>query len=610
MPVEYKEEDGSSEEEDDYEEGEEASEEDQEDEDSDENDEDSDEDSGDSESGGEEEFEDEADEEKPMNNSDDPYEEYEPTKQSSTRLSERDEESWRERNMIPIIVCICCCLCLIIIAIILALVLPGTLDKKSDEDSFNNDPATTTINRPTDPPNPAPFNPVSFPTPPPAELPPSARPPPTPFPTISPAPSAAPFVEPTSKPSDSPTASPSVSPAPTKSVPNQVGIVADQDTTVYLDGFYVVSLCLCVSGEMLYFLKFSDTSLVILQGDSYGSDVSFLVQHGDDAFNEIPDAVALITFPLTDVPSYDRLVSTKKNAILRLFHETTDPERGSATYTVVRLPGTKMDVEQFHGYIFKVPEDDAKGIVVGPEFTVNPDTTVVDVDVTSLLFDGEEDEHDQLFIMLQDRGPEQPEGGDRFYSREHPEFKPLLLIDFQGGSAADIYVDTTTPPPTPLPSNTSGGNTGGDGETGEGVGSEEGESSESGNSGNGEQGGPDAELAPSPVPQEGDPNAGEGEDVELAPSPVPQEDGPTAGEGEDVELAPSTVPQEADPNADVGEGTALDATPDPREEDPVSGAELETPPAVEEDPEAGAVLETQPPRDGGEIEGNVRRRRG
>lgn len=356
-----------------------------------------------------EEFEDEADEKEPMYDSNDPYQEYEPTKQpSSTRLSTQDEESWRDRNMAPIIACICCCLCLIIVAILLGILLPRHLNK-------DNDPSSFTIDVPTEAPVQAPFTPVTFPTPPPVELTPSAKPPPTPYPTVSPAPTAPPIAEPTPKPTDYPTIAPSMSPAPTKSIPDKLVIVADQDTTVYLDGFYI--------------------------GESYGRDPTFLVQHGLAAKEEVPNAVGLLTFPLDDVPAFDRLGNTKKNAILRLNHEPTEPESGSATYTVVRMPGTPMKVEFLHGYIFKPPEDGEEGAVVGPEFTVNPDTTVVDIDITSLLFDAEDDH--QLYLMIQDRGPEQPEGGDRFYSREHPDLKPQLLIDFQGGNAADVVMDVT-----------------------------------------------------------------------------------------------------------------------------------------------------------------------
>jgi hypothetical protein len=358
-----------------------------------------------------EEFEDETDEKEPMYDPNDPYDEHEPTKgASSTRLSEQENDSWRDRNRGPLIACICCCLCLIIVAVLLGILLPRHLEDDGDSSS----PAT--IDVPTEAPNQAPFNPISFPTPPPAELKPSARTP-TEFPTISPAPSVAPVIEPTPKPTDYPTIAPTVSPAPTKSIPEQLGIIADQDTTVYLDGFFV--------------------------GESYGRDATFLVQRGPDAVQEVPTAVGLLTFPLDDVPAFDRLGSTKKNAVLRLNHEPNDASRGSATYTVVRMPGTPMKVEFLHGYIFVPPEGDEEGVVVGPEFTVNPDTTVVDVDVTSLLFDSEDDH--QLYLMIQDKGPEQPEGGDRFYSREHPDLKPQLLIDFQGGNAADIVVDTTQP---------------------------------------------------------------------------------------------------------------------------------------------------------------------
>jgi hypothetical protein len=357
-------------------------------------------------------FEDDLDEKEPMYDPSEPYEKYEPTKGTrSTRLSEPGEESWRDHNLSPLILCVCCCLCLIIVAILLGVLVPRHL-KKDDESS-----STFTIDVPTEAPNQAPFNPVSFPTPPPAELTPSAGLPPTLLPTISPAPSGSPITEPTPKPSDYPTIAPSISTAPTKSIPEQLSILADQDTTVYMDGFYV--------------------------GESYGQDPTFLVQHGLAAKEEVPTAVALLTFPLDDVPAFDRLGSTKKNAVLRLYHEPTEPARGSATYTVVRMPGTRMKVEFLHGYIFQLPEDGSEGVKIGPEFSVNPDTTLVDIDITSLLFDSEDDH--QLYLMLEDRGPEQPEGGDRFYSREHSEFKPMLLIDLLGGNAAEIVTNTTVP---------------------------------------------------------------------------------------------------------------------------------------------------------------------
>jgi hypothetical protein len=429
-----------------------------------------------------EEFEDEVDEKEQTNDPNEPHEEYEPTKGgSSTRLSDPEGESWKDRNMSPLIFCVCCCFCLIIMVILLGILIPRHLKKDDDSSS------PVTIDVPTEAPNQAPFNPVSFPTPPPAELTPSAGRPPTLFPTISPAPSGSPITEPTPKPTDYPTIAPTISASPTKSIPDQLGILADQDTTVYLDGFYV--------------------------GETYGQDQTFLVQHGLAAKQEVPDAVALLTFPLDEVPAFDRLGSTKKNAVLRLHHEPTEPARGSATYTVVRLPGTRMKVEFLHGYIFQLPEDGGDGVIVGPEFIVNPDTTVVDINVTSLLFDGDDDH--QLFLMLQDRGPEQPEGGDRFYSREHPELKPVLLIDFQGGNAAQITVNTTD-----LPAE-------------EGV---------------------DGEMAPSEPPREGSGNPSgppnEGGAVEIAPTKSPGDDGPDAS---------TSSPGSDSTESDVGDSISTNA---------------------------------------------------
>jgi hypothetical protein len=198
-----------------------------------------------------------------------------------------------------------------------------------------------------------------------------------------------------------------------------MGLIPDQDTTVFQDGFNV--------------------------GEAYGTDETFLVQHGVKGDQAIPTAIALMTFPMADVPAFDRLDGLSKNAILRLFHEVTPVERGEATYTIVRLPETNMAVETFHGLFFFPPkdEDQEPGYAVGPSFLVKPEDTVIDIDITSLLFDDNPNEN-QFFIMLQDRGDEQPEGGDRFYSRESVN-PPQLLIDFTGGDASTAVVSVPTP---------------------------------------------------------------------------------------------------------------------------------------------------------------------
>jgi hypothetical protein len=107
-----------------------------------------------------------------------------------------------------------------------------------------------------------------------------------------------------------------------------------------------------------------------------------------------------------------------------------------------------MAVESLHGYFFKPPVDGddeviPEGVVVGPTFGVNPDDVVINIDVTSLLFDNNPEE-EQLYIMIQDRGPEREQGGDRFYTRESTT-PPQLLIDFTGGDAADIVFENIEP---------------------------------------------------------------------------------------------------------------------------------------------------------------------
>lgn len=330
-----------------------------------------------------------------------PYEENE-----KPPLANKDSE-WEEGRgkLVPIMILICCCCCIIIGIIVGVVVFP--LDNNDDSGGPN---PSSSDSSPSDQGGvQGPTAPVTFPTPPPQPLTPSSKPPPTDFPTLSPSPTLAPNTVPTPQPSDYPTVAPTISMAPSKTIPEILGIIPDQDTTVYLDGFFI--------------------------GEAYGSDDTFLVQHGLAAKEEVPDVISLITFPLIDVPSYDRLTTIKKNAILRLYHQVTTAERGSATYTLVRLPETEMAVESFHGYFFKPPDNETEA-VVGPSFTVNPEDVVVDIDITSLLFDNQQ-EDGQLFLMLQDRGPEQPEGGDRFYSRESVT-PPQLLIDFTGGNAADI----------------------------------------------------------------------------------------------------------------------------------------------------------------------------
>ena len=240
-----------------------------------------------------------------------------------------------------------------------------------------------------------------------------------------------------------PTLSPSVTPTgqPTKSfapIPETLGIISDADTYVILNGEF--------------------------KGDEHGDYDTILVQNGPLAEETIPDSVGLIAFPLDDVPSINRLNNngnTKKNAVLRLTHSVPAKEEGdvagsitsAATYTITRLPETRMSIENFHGYFFRPPtEEENKENGVAPfvkaTFKVKSDDTLINIDITSLLFeysdnqDGEEQQskaQTQLLLMITNEGAEQEMGGDRFYTRE-TSTPPQLLIDFVGGNAVDVTI--------------------------------------------------------------------------------------------------------------------------------------------------------------------------
>lgn len=166
-----------------------------------------------------------------------------------------------------------------------------------------------------------------------------------------------------------------------------------------------------------------------------------LVQNGPAAVNEVPDAYILMTFDLELVPLPFRLTTRENHAILRLTHvprvNTGEPD--PQTYTVSRLPSTPLAVETLHGLLF-VPFDP----IPGPTFTVNPGSQRIEIDITELLFDQPPfvdavDTSDgtrrlqgpdtQLFLLIDAQGPEQEQGGDRFYTRQS-DFSPELYLGF------------------------------------------------------------------------------------------------------------------------------------------------------------------------------------
>jgi len=302
----------------------------------------------------------------------------------------KGNDNWwegREKLIAAILLC-WCCLCLIIIGVVLGVVLGG-------KDKVEGNPEPEILPAPTERPTFAP-----------QPLPPSAF---TPSPTESLNPTLAITRSPTIKPTFRPTIAPTESFAPTKSIPETIGLIADQDTYTQYN----------ISKEF--------------QGEEYGLMDTFLVQRVPLKDEELADSVALISFPLKDVPVFSRLQSFEKSAVLRLTHVVSTDERPPANYTIVRIPETRTKMEYWHGFYFVPPEDDDEGVLVGPEFEVYPSDTVIDIDVSSLFFNYtliENRKPKKVFFMIENRGPEQVEGGDRFYTRESST-PPQLTLNFK-----------------------------------------------------------------------------------------------------------------------------------------------------------------------------------
>jgi hypothetical protein len=319
------------------------------------------------------------------------------------KRKEKEKQKEKEKTVAAIL-CFCFCI-LLIVGITLGVVLGG-----SDESSPSNESPGAQGRTPKNPSQPQggppdPSLPPFFATPP------SSTPPPTRFPTISPAPTIPITKSPTGGPSAYPTTAPTITPAPTKSIPDELFLVPDADTYVYTRGFYVAQ--------------------------AYGKQETWLVQNGPEDVNEIPDAFALLSFDLVDVPAPERILDRARSAILQLTHVPNDLDRGPRTYTIVRLPSTPLAIETLHGEIFVPPPDGE-----GPSFEVDKSDTNLEVDITDLVFgqspsvQQENVNPDQLFLMIVDRGDESSAGGDRFRGRES-DFPPILHIGLPpGGSPA------------------------------------------------------------------------------------------------------------------------------------------------------------------------------
>ena len=307
------------------------------------------------------------------------------------KAKQRDEEENYERRR-GFYICgavLCCLLTLLIIALVLGLVLGKNHKNKASANRANGGGTSSANNGGNNggtSPNGSPVMP-RFPTQAPIPLFPSdrvptippvppTRPPVTPAPVpTTPAPLPAPVVVPTSL----------LQPSPTELI-----IVPYADTYVELDGFTPFN--------------------------SFGQQDTFLVQKGPKDVNEIPTSVGLLGFDISNLPS------SYSQIILQLYHQAASRNRGAATYTVVLLPSTNLDIESLNFGTFNpscLPE------TVGPTFSVSPSSTIVHVDITSLVRNSNET---KLFLMIQDRGAVQT-AGDRFYTRETTN-PPQLIVNF------------------------------------------------------------------------------------------------------------------------------------------------------------------------------------
>ena len=326
-----------------------------------------------------------------------------------------DEERTRlfHNRTAAIICCLCCCLVVMaILGVVIWLVGNESGDKEVE---ISGTP-------PTNKPTPVPttlqnsvttLSPAAFaPTP--------TGPPPTWFPTISPVPTAAPFIEPTAEPTSFPSASPTITPLPTREVPDELQLTPFADTTIFLDGI-------------------ND-----LQLEAFGTEDSLLVQDGLASTTQIPDAYFIFAFDMSDVPTFSRVQDRTKNAILELTHIPSNLTRAAATLHLVRLPSTRLAIETVHGGIF-VPQNG----IEGPSFRIQPSAEVVNIDISTLLFETPIEDN-QLLLMVENRGPEQ-EAGDRFRSRESNSPPKLNLYFVADGQPLPTLPPTTSPFPTITP---------------------------------------------------------------------------------------------------------------------------------------------------------------
>ena len=336
-------------------------------------------------------------------------------------VGDEDKEKNREATKNTLIACFLCCICLILVASAIAL---GVVFSKGS----NAVESSTLAPVPT----PAPSATPQLLTNAPGQRLPTLAPWPTPAPTVSPAPTNVTTEFPSFFPTLAPSMSPTISLEPTKAVPPELTIIPEEDTFINIGGFR--------------------------PGDAQGTEETLLVQNGPPTVNEVPDAYALLLFSLEDLPQPWRITDRQPQAILRLTQVIRPDFQKVApsNLTVVRLPSTPLAVETLTGMMF-APYDG----IPGPSFIVNSTQRHIEVDVTSLIFDQPpfvptrrqlQGKESQFFIMIENQGEDQADGGNRFESRESSNPPELYIGLFKPGAPRPTLSPTPSPTTSPQPS--------------------------------------------------------------------------------------------------------------------------------------------------------------
>jgi len=265
---------------------------------------------------------------------------------------------------------------------------PNNVNNNNDRDASNSNPSNGNNGDSAPPPDDVPF---SYPTSSPVEGPQDSE---TSTPTSSSA-VTSPTLRPTlSGPIPAPVLTPTSLLQPTST---QIIVTPYADTYIYREGFD--------------------------RFEAFGDEDTFLVQNGPSIVrDEIADAIGLIAFDLSEISS----TAEPQSFTLRLYHEPLDVDRGSSTLQIRRMPSTVLFIESLHSSLYD-PDDDEG--VIGPSFVVSPDDTIIDIDITDLVFAFNSEENDDIFLLIENKGDEQVKGagGDRFFSRETND-PPQLII--------------------------------------------------------------------------------------------------------------------------------------------------------------------------------------